>query len=139
MHSVVSASSPLIITLRHIFTDDALPISAENTFMFGCTKAIAAMNAAAWSPPSSMGERMPFGGTLAITAASTYRPPACVTIVPPCCFTAGETEFTSTTSGPCASAPFNDSIASSTDPAVTHTNTTSAPATAAAGVSCTIT
>ena len=127
MHSVVSASSPLTITLRHILTEEALPISSANTVRLSPSGAAAAVNSLACGPPSSMGERMPLGGTLVITAASTYRPPAAVTARAACCLVAGETEFTSTTNGAPANPPARDCAAASADPAVTDTNTMSAP------------
>ena len=58
-----------------------------------------------------MGERMPLGGTLVITAASTYRPPAALTAWAASCLVAGETEFTSTTNGARASPPASDCAA----------------------------
>ncbi|MFC7554355.1 hypothetical protein ACFQU7_22350 [Pseudoroseomonas wenyumeiae] len=68
---MVSASSPFTMTLRHILTEEALPISPGKTFRSMPKGSISSMKAAACGPPSSMGERRPLGGTLAITAAST--------------------------------------------------------------------
>jgi hypothetical protein len=68
---VVSASSPLIITLRHIFTEEARPIFGEKAVSRMPKGAARSTKSAACGPPSSIGERMPCGGTLVITAAST--------------------------------------------------------------------
>src|SRR5829696_5451298 len=80
MHSVVRASRPLIMMLRHIFTADASPTRSEKTLTRISYRAASSAKAVALGPPSSMGERKPRGGTPVITAASTYRPPACPTI-----------------------------------------------------------
>ena len=71
MHSVASASSPLIMTLRHIFTDEASPIRSENTLSCMPSGPASSAKVCACGPPSSIGELKPWGGTLVMTAAST--------------------------------------------------------------------
>ena len=120
--------------LRHIFTADASPTRSEKTLTRISYPAASSAKAGALGPPSSMGERKPRGGTPVITAASTYRPPAWPTMRAASCFVVGETEFTSTTNGARPSPPDNEAAASTVEPAVTETNTTSAQAAASAAV-----
>ena len=55
MHSVVSASSPFIITLRHIFTEDATPISAECAVSFMPRGVPTAISASRWGAAEQHG------------------------------------------------------------------------------------
>ena len=71
MHSVISASMPLISTLRHILTEEAGPTRSAYTRACKPSGAASARKASACGPPSSIGVASPFGGTFAMTAAST--------------------------------------------------------------------
>ena len=83
--------------LRHILTAAALPTFAPaSTSSRMPNGVIAAANAAAPAPPSSIGTLWPYGSTGAITAASTKLAPlALIDAVDLDCFSAGDTEFRS--------------------------------------------
>jgi hypothetical protein len=68
---MTSASSPLIITLRHILMALATPIRWLTTFASMPQSVSAGASAVARTPPSSIGTLIPKGGTEVMTPAST--------------------------------------------------------------------
>ncbi len=62
---------PFTITLRHILIADATPYSSDTGVTAKPSAASSGVAARACGPPSSIGVRMPCGGTDVMTAAST--------------------------------------------------------------------
>jgi hypothetical protein len=69
--SITMASSPLIITLRHILVAEATPSLSLATFAANPSRPSSGASSVAPAPPSSKGTRMRCGGTEVITAPST--------------------------------------------------------------------
>ena len=60
-----------MMTLRHILIAEATPSSSEATSTEQPSDSSSGAAARACAPPSSIGTRIPYGGTDVITAAST--------------------------------------------------------------------
>ncbi len=69
--STSSDSSPLIITLRHILIAEATPTRSAAISIEKPSGSSSAASAGASLPPSSIGTRIPYCGTVVITADST--------------------------------------------------------------------
>ena len=89
---------PLIMTLRHIFVADAIPMLDEQTDdPVNPIDRASGRKSAASGPPSRTGDAAPRGCIGDITAASTYRPRADVTSAAQRSLVDGATEFRSIT------------------------------------------
>ena len=69
--SITIASSPLMITLRHIFVALATPSCSLATLAAKPSSSSSGSSSSACGPPSSSGTLMRWGGTEVITAPST--------------------------------------------------------------------